>query len=194
MPNSVPRLPPIPVEAMSPDQRRAVDAVIRGPRGELSGPFVAMLRSPEFLNRAQSLGEYLRFNSAIPDRLREFATVIVAQHWRQGFEWHIHAPLAEKAGVAAETLESLRQGAPPTAMRQDETAIWIFCDALLQEGVVGDEPYAVALKLLGEAGIVELCGLCGYYAMLAMVMNVARTPLPPGAIDPFRPNDQAGDR
>jgi 4-carboxymuconolactone decarboxylase len=50
---------------------------------------------------------------------------------------------------------------------------------------VDDATYAAALQLLGIPGIVDLCGICGYYSMLAMVMNVARTPLPEGASVPF---------
>ena len=38
--------------------------------------------------------------------------------------------------------------------------------------------YAGALALFGEQGVVDLVGICGYYAFLAMTMNVARTDVP----------------
>jgi 4-carboxymuconolactone decarboxylase len=50
---------------------------------------------------------------------------------------------------------------------------------------VSDEAYAAALRLLGEQGLMDLCGVCGYYGLLALVMNVARTPLPTGAEAPW---------
>jgi 4-carboxymuconolactone decarboxylase len=45
---------------------------------------------------------------------------------------------------------------------------------------VGDATYARAVAEVGEAGVVDLVGVIGYYSTLAMLMNVARTPLPPG--------------
>ena len=45
---------------------------------------------------------------------------------------------------------------------------------------MGDAIYARARAALGEQGIVDLLGVAGYYAMLAMLLNVARTPLPAG--------------
>ncbi|MFZ4410173.1 MAG: hypothetical protein ACOYOH_22705, partial [Paracraurococcus sp.] len=67
------RLPPIPAEAMTPEQKRVVEGIVSGPRGGLRGPFPAMLRSPEVAERFQKLGEYLRFNSSIPTALNELA-------------------------------------------------------------------------------------------------------------------------
>lgn len=32
---------------------------------------------------------------------------------------------------------------------------------------------------MGEQGVVDLIGINGYYALLSMVMNTARTPVPP---------------
>ena len=51
---------------------------------------------------------------------------------------------------------------------------------LQRNGNVSDATYGRALAKFGEAGIVETTSLAGYYAMLAMVMNTARTPLAEG--------------
>jgi 4-carboxymuconolactone decarboxylase len=45
---------------------------------------------------------------------------------------------------------------------------------------VCDATYARALAQFGEQGIVELLAIAGYYSMLALILNVARTPLPAG--------------
>src|SRR5688572_29211387 len=90
------RLPAIPESAMTQAHRDAVEALAKTPRGAMGGPFVPMLHSPEFLNRAQRLGEYLRYAGAIPKKLREFAILIAAREWVQSYEWYIHAPIAEK--------------------------------------------------------------------------------------------------
>lgn len=175
-----PRLPTIPESLLTPAQRDAVDAVVRTPRGKMLGPFVPMLHSPEFLNRAQRLGEYLRYAGAIPIRLRELAILVTARYWSQPYEWYIHAPIAEKEGVLRSVIDELAAATRPSAMTAEESVIYDFCMELLSTHAVSDATYGAAHRILGEAGIVDLCGICGYYSMLAMVMNVARTPLPDG--------------
>ncbi len=44
-----------------------------------------------------------------------------------------------------------------------------------------------AVAQFGEEGVIDILGIAGYYAMLAMIMNVARTALPDGAPYPLKP-------
>ena len=170
---------------MTAAQASAAETLVRGRRGALFGPFVPMLRSPEFLDRAQKLGEYLRYESALPARLRELAILIIARHFRQAYEWHVHAPAAVQAGLAAATLADLAAARRPGALRSDETVVYDFCTELLREHAVGDATYERTRALLEERGLIDLCGVCGYYGMLALVMNVARTALPEGVSTPW---------
>ncbi len=184
------RLPPIPSDEMTPAQRRAADALVHGPRGALFGPFVPMLRSPQLMDRAQRLGEYLRYDSAMPQRLRELAILVTARHFRQAYEWHVHAPAAAKAGLAAPTIAAIAAGRRPDTLQADEAIVYDFCTELHREHRVSDATYAGALALLKETGVIDLCGVCGYYGLLALIMNVARTPLPQGAAAPW---DDSGE-
>ena len=170
------RLPPADPACWDEATRTAAAALIATPRGEVRGPFVPLLRSPELLDRAQKLGEFLRYRCSIEERLREFAICVVARLWSQPYEWRAHAPLAAKPGVATDTLAALRDGRAAQGMLHDERLIFDFCTALDATRRVNDDLYARAITLLGEDGTIELVGLCGYYALLAMVMNVARTP------------------
>jgi 4-carboxymuconolactone decarboxylase len=179
------RLPPIPLEELNPAQRRAAEALTRGPRGALFGPFVPLLRSPELLDRAQRLGEYLRYDSAIPARLRELAILLTARHFGQRYEWHVHAPVAAQTGLAAPVIAAIAGRRRPEGMPTDESVIYDFCTQLHERHAVSDGAYAAALELLGEQGVMDLCGVCGYYGLLALVMNVARTPVPAGSEEPW---------
>lgn len=179
------RLPPISDAGLSSAQRSAVTALVNGPRGGLGGPFIPMLRSPEFMNRAQLLGEYLRYDSRVPPRLREMAILICARFWRQTYEWHVHAPLALKAGLGQDLVDCLSECRQPESLDDEQEAVYKFCNELHHDHCVSDETYARTVRLLGETGVVDLCGICGYYTMLAMVMNVARTPVPGEPVLPF---------
>ena len=170
---------------MTPEQQRAADELVKGRRGALFGPFVPMLRSPELLNRAQRLGEYLRYDSALPARLRELAILVTARHFRQAYEWHVHCPPAAAAGLSSATIAEIAAYRGPQSLEEDEAAVFDFCTELLTTHQVSDETYSAALALLGERGVVDLCGVCGYYGLLALIMNVARTALPDGATAPW---------
>ncbi len=175
---SADRLPPLPAESWSEAQRWHAEAIIRGPRGALLSPFVPLLRSPELMGHAERMGEYLRYRSAIGTRLSELAILITARRWSQQVEWAIHAPIAEREGVAAPTVAAIALGRRPAALPDDERAVYDFCTELHERQSVCDATWSAAIRELGEQGVVDLIGINGYYAFLSMLMNAARTPAP----------------
>lgn len=183
-----PRLAKIPDERLTPRQRELMAAMRSGPRGgrvSQDGPFGIYLHAPEFGDLTQKLGAYCRYNTALPARLSEFAILCTARYWRAQYEWFVHAPIAESAGVAAETINALRTGRVPTKARKDERAIYDFIRELYQTRRVGDRTYKRVHTLLGDAGMVEFVGILGYYALVAMTLDVFRVALPEGAPVPF---------
>ncbi len=64
-------------------------------------------------------------------------------------------------------------------------AIYAFVKELYATRRVSQPVFARVQKLLGDAGIVELVGILGYYAMVAMTLNVFRMPVPEGTPAPF---------
>ena len=179
------RLPPLPAGSLSPAQERAAAELASGPRGAVFGPFVPLLRSPDLLSPLQKTGEYLRYKSALPPRLSEFAILIVARRWNQQYEWHVHRPIAERAGVAPETIAAVSEGRRPDHMSVEEAVVHDFLQELQTHRSVSDTTYGRMLEQFGERGVVDLSALCGYYTTLAMVMNVARTALPEGVSPPL---------
>jgi len=179
------RLPPIPPEHWTPEQRERAEEIIRGPRGALVSPFVPLLRSPELMTHAQRMGEYLRYRSAVGLRLSELAILLVARHWSQQVEWAIHAPIAQREGLPADAVLAIAQGERPRVLREDEAVVHDFCVELLRTQQVSDATWDAAVQHFGEQGAVDLVALNGYYSLLAMVMNAARTAVPPSTADPL---------
>ena len=173
-----PRMPLIPDAELTETQRKVVAEIVAGPRGALIGPFVPLLRSPEFMNRLQKTGEYLRYNSAFEPRLSELAILITARLWTQNFEWYAHRPIAEKAGLKVATIEAIAEGRRPAEMAADEAVIYDFLDELIRTRTVTETTYQRAKAAFGERGIIDLVGIHGYYSLLAMVLNVSQAPLP----------------
>lgn len=180
------RMPPISDQAMTEAQREAV-AEFREARGEPGGPWAVILRSPDLLNRLRGVSDYLRFNSALPPRLSELVILITAREWTQNYEWAAHHPLALEGGLNPDIAAAIADGRRPAGMADDEEALYDFCTALHRDGRVSDATYARALAEFGEQGIVDMVGLSGYYTLIAMVLNTARTPLRPGATPALGP-------
>ena len=171
------RLPPIPPERWTEAQREVAEAMIAGPRKAVLPPFVPLLRSPELAGHVQNLGAYLRYQSAVGQRLTELAILVTSKHYAQPVEWAIHVPIAQSAGIAAEAIAAIERGERPDAMPEDDTLVHDFCIELLQQrGQVGDTLWSRAVSRFGEPGVVDLTATCGYYGLLALVMNAARTP------------------
>ena len=170
------RMPPIARELMSDAQRAAADELIAGPRKAVKGPFLALLRSPELMSRLQKLGEFLRFHASLPSRASEFATLVVARQWTQQFEWFTHVPLALQAGTSPETISALQQGSRPATMSAQEATVYDFITELAVNKGVSDARYRECVDCIGEAGLIELTSLAGYFVLMSMVLNVAGIP------------------
>ena len=174
------RMPPIPADKLTNAQKKAIEEFKAARSVDISGPFVPLLRSPDVMNRARAMGDYLRFKSSLPPRLSEFVILMTARRWTQQYEWHAHQPLALQGGLRAEIVKAIADGRRPDAMAEDEDAVYTLWDEVQRTQSVSDATYARAVAKLGEQGVIDALGITGYYTMLAMVMNTTRTPLPDG--------------
>jgi 4-carboxymuconolactone decarboxylase len=175
------RMPPIPPDTLTDAQRKAIAEFKTARSADVSGPFIPLLRSPEVMTRARAMGDYLRFRSSLPPRLSEFIILITARRWTQQYEWNAHQPLALQGGVKADVVKAIAEGRRPEHMAADEEAVYTLIEEVDRNRSVSDATYASAVAAVGEQGVVDTLGLVGYYTTLALVMNTARTPLPPGA-------------
>ncbi|SHK08931.1 4-carboxymuconolactone decarboxylase [Pseudonocardia thermophila] len=190
---STDRLPPLPDDALTAEQRAVAERIVAGPRGRLGGPFVPVLHSPQAAEHLQALGAYLRFGCGLPARVFELAVLLVARHRDQGFEWAHHEPLARAAGLPDEVIAAIAADERPTGLTDAEVAAYDLVTEALRGNDVAQRTYERAVAQFGERGVVELVVTAGYYTTLAMVMNLARTPVPPGApVLPARNRDERG--
>lgn len=181
------RLPPIPAEKQTPEQKKASEAFRANRKQDVFGPFVPLLRSPEVMLRAMAMGDYLRYRTVFPVKLNEFIILITARHFTQQYEWYVHYPIALKEGLGRETADAIADGRRPSGMAADEELIYDFCTELLRNHSVSDATYARSVARWGEQGTIEMVGVVAYYTFQSMVLNTARTPVPPGApaLKPF---------
>jgi 4-carboxymuconolactone decarboxylase len=168
-------LPLLKEDDLNEAQRALLESLRAGPRGKsltLRGPFAAWMHAPEFGQLAQAVGAHARYKTAVEPRLSEFAILCTARLWKAQYEWFAHAPMALKAGVRDKTIEDLRKGRVPKTAAKDERALYDFIHELYKTRRVGNRNYKRVRAFLSDAGVVELVGILGYYALISMTLNV----------------------
>src|SRR4051812_17999193 len=170
-----PRLAPVPPGSYDAAQQKAAQDFATARAQPPFGPFAMLMRSPELMTSARSMGDYLRYHSAIGNTLSEFVILITARAWDQEYEWNVHAPIAAQQGIAQAKIDAVAGGRRPDGMSEDEAICYDFTTELQRERQVSDATYARALKRWGEKGVVDLAGISGYYSFLSIEMNAART-------------------
>ena len=180
------RMTPIAPEKMTDAQKKAA-AEYRAIRGAEPGgpPWSVILRAPSLLVPTLQIRMHYLNDSALDQRLTEFAILIAARRWTNNFEFNAHSGAAAKAGLKPEIIAAIIEGRRPERMADDEEILYDFCAELQANQSVSDPTYARALAKFGEPGVVEIAGIEGYYTYLAMIMNAARITIAPTAKPPL---------
>ena len=169
-------------DEMSADQRQTYDESIAGKRGAPPPPMMAWLNSPEMARHATRLGEVMRFDTVFPARISEIAILVTARHWTAHYEWFAHKRLALKAGLDPKIIDDIRDRRTPQFDDPKAKLVYDVAKSLHEGHGIAKGLYDEAVKMVGERGIVEIVGLCGYYTMVSMTLNSFEFGLPDGEV------------
>jgi 4-carboxymuconolactone decarboxylase len=172
------RLPVIPPAKYTDEQKKAAADFEAARKRPVFGPFEPLMHSPEVMTQARTMGDYLRYHSAIGNTLSELVILVTAREWSQDYEWHVHYPIAQQAGIRKEICDAIADGRRPAGMSEDEAIVYDFSIELHRNKRVSDATFARADKRFGKRGVVDLTGINAYYTLLAMQMNVAQYAVP----------------
>jgi len=185
------RIPKLTPAELDEEQRALYDAVAGGPRaqgpqlfrltdhdGGLEGPFNAFLLQPRLGQPLQELGAAVRYRTALTDRAREIAILVVATVHDSGFERYAHEAVGRHVGLTDEELAGLADDDVTTLTSPTERVVATTTRALTVRGDLDEAEYAAAVETLGVAGVFELTTLVGYYATLALQLRVFRVGTP----------------
>lgn len=149
---------------------------------EVGRQFRALLHNPKATSYLTSLGAQLRFQSAMPEDLKELAIILVAREWNSGIEWTGHAVLAARAGVSDASIEAIRTRQAPEGLTAREQVIARVVHQLLRHKEVSDEAFAAAEALLGTQGVVDLALTCSYYTAVCLAQLVLKPEMDGGRV------------
>jgi len=167
-------------EELTEEQRRVYDATIAGRRGRVPAPLIAWLESPVLANRAQKLGEFVRYETTLTPRISELAILVIARHWTAQFEWTAHKAEALKGGLDADIIDDIANRRRPRFKNEDERVVYDFSVTLNETHAIPDALYRETVDAIGERGVVELVGILGYYTLISMTLNTFEIELPDG--------------
>ena len=173
-------------DKLTPEQKKYVESILSGPRGDISGPLGVMMVTPDLGDLAQKAIAYARFAgregfSSVPPKLNELAILVVAKHWSAEYVWNAHHTAAVRNGIRAEVVEAIRTGKRPVAMEKDVEGVYNFSTEFMTKREVSDSTLQAARAVLGgNRGVVDLVGTMALYQISSMMVALDQTPLPAG--------------
>ncbi len=163
------RVPYVTREELDAEGQEIYDTIRRDRNTDEVGlQFRALLNNPKAAGYLTSMGASLRFQSSVPDNLKELAIILTAREWNSDIEWTGHSLAAARAGVSDASIESIRTYKTDEVLTVDEAAVAKFVHEMVRNKAVTDQTYGAVQSLLGDRGAVDLTLTVSYYSALAL--------------------------
>jgi 4-carboxymuconolactone decarboxylase len=165
-----------PVEEMSPQMREAYDFT-RELRGFVPGPHKIWLANPTLSKTIVPTGAYFQRQSTLTKTEIEIATNIVNARWRSAYANYEHEIVGERDGhLDPRRVEAMIAGLPTSFDDPRQQVVYELASALTDGHVVPLGMYRRAKELLGDAGIVDVAVLLGWFTMVCMTLGAFDVP------------------
>ena len=164
------------VEDLTEEQKEIHNTIVSGPRGHVVVPLRIWLNNPGLARSAQTVGEYARYGTSLSKGLSELAIITTGRVWSSTFEWEHHAPLAIEGGIDPENVNIISMGQRPNFTKAEEEAVFDFAAEANILKNVSDNTYNNLVNILNETAAIDIVGICGYYSLISMTLNVFKVP------------------
>ena len=177
------------IQPVNPDGNEQLAAAYRRiteTRGHVSNILMSLSHAPAGLDAFAKYGEYVRYGTELPGRVRELCVLAIAAG--NQYAWSHHYPHAVKAGVTQHELDSVEAGgALADTISAPEKAAIRYAREFAQGGKVSDETFAEVKQHFSHRQITDVTLLCGYFMALGATINAFRVSLEPN----FAPKGKA---
>ena len=164
------------IENLTAEQKEIHDTIVNGPRGHVVGPLRIWLNNPGLARSAQTVGEYARYGTSLSKGLSELAIITTGRVWSSAFEWEHHAPLAIEGGIDPKHVDTISIGQRPNFTKTEEEAVFDFAAEANILKNVSDNTYNNLVNIIDETAAIDIVGICGYYSLISMTLNVFKVP------------------
>ncbi|HEY0206329.1 MAG TPA: hypothetical protein VGC15_19525 [Acetobacteraceae bacterium] len=166
----------VPVGEMPPEMKNAYDTTKRL-RGQVPGPHKIWLSNPALSSTVVPIGAYYQTRSTLTKAEIEIATNVVNSRWRAAYSNYEHEKIAEDAGgLPATKVEALIAGLPTGFDNPRQQVVYELAMTLVAPRVVPMGLYRRAKALLGDAGIVDVTMLLGWFTGVSLTLAAYDVP------------------
>lgn len=175
------RIPLPDLARLSDAQQQVANQVAAGPRGEVRGPVRVWLHSPQLADRAQKLGETLRWGSSLEPRICELVILVTCRHYDSHYMWFNHVKPALNNGLSQLTIDAIKSRRKPVFDTADEAAAYALATEVLNQHEVSDTTLTGGRAIFGDRGVIEIGAIIGHYHSGAIALGLADVTLPDGS-------------
>lgn len=184
------RLPLIPPEELTPEQKPLYDDMRKGIAGNfnafkveredgaLMGPWNPWLHEPRIGKAIWDLTLAMTAEASLPDNVRQIAILVVGARFNAAYEIYAHIAVAEREGMTLERLATLVADVKPTDLSPEESVAYDFAYALVRGGALPEPLYRIGVQTFGQHGTNELIYLVGLYSLVSTTLNGFNVPVP----------------
>ena len=96
------------------------------------------------------------------------------------YEWAQHSRIGLDAGLSANEIERVKEGATAVGWSEAEKILLAAVDELLETKTLNDAQWAALSERFGEQQVLDIIFTAGNYATLAMALNACRVEVDDG--------------
>lgn len=161
---------------MAPEMRDAFEFT-KQLRGLVPGPHRIWVANPKLSRTIVPTGEYFQKSSTLTKAEIEIVTLLTVARWRAAYAAYEHEKIAEKMGhLSADRVERMVAGLPTTFDDDREAVVYAVASALVDGRIVPIGLFKRARDLIGDAGLVDVAVLIGWFTMVSSTLNAFDVP------------------
>ena len=166
----------IPVDNMSPEMRDAYDYTMKL-RGQVPGPHKIWVSNPQLSKTIVPTGAYFQTESSLTKAEIEIATSVINGRWIAAYSNYEHEIIGEQQGhLAADAVQAMIAGLPTSFEDPRQQIVYELAVTLAAPRVVPTGMYQRAKTLLGDAGIVDVTVLMGWFTAVSFTLMAFDVP------------------
>ena len=173
------RVPITTRETMTPDGQKIWDEIELS-RGGVARNYAAILNNPQAAGSMAGLGGYARFETPLDPRIKTLAILAAAREAGGHYVWTVNQRGAKEVGLSDDIIAAIREFRAPVGLEPADANVVQFVIEILRQHRVSDATYQALKAQIGDAGIIDVLVVSGYYHTLAHTLQALEVELPDG--------------
>ncbi|MCH7713218.1 MAG: carboxymuconolactone decarboxylase family protein [Chloroflexi bacterium] len=173
------RVPITTRESMTPEGQKIWDE-IESSRGGVARNYAAILNNPQAAGSMAGLGGYARFETPLDPRIKTLAVLTAAREAGGHYVWTVNQRGAKEVGLSDDIVAAIREFRAPVGLEPADANVVQFVIEILRQHRVSDATYGALKAQIGDAGIIDVLVVSGYYHTLAHTLQALEVELPDG--------------